>query len=81
MLPVGSAAAPVNDEKLKLDRGADAVPSDNVLEDVVERLGVIGSGGEADDGRRGGEEGGAADDCGGREEGEGGGGRGEEDCT
>jgi hypothetical protein len=79
MLPVGSAAAPVNCEKLELDRGADAVPSDNVLEEVVERLGVTGGGGEADDGRTGGEKGGAADDCGDGEEG--GGGRGEEDCT
>lgn len=83
MLPVGSAAAPVNNVKLELDRGADAVPSDDVLEDVVERLGMTGGGGDADDGRTSGEEGETADDCGGgeEEEEEGGRGSGGEDCT
>lgn len=79
MLPVGSAAAPVNNVKLELDRGADAVPSDDVLEDVVERLGVLSGGGKVDDGRTNGEEGGGADDCGGGEEKSGG--DGGEDCT
>jgi hypothetical protein len=50
MLPVGRAAAPVNNEKLELGRGPEAVPSEGVLEEVVERLGVTGGGGEADEG-------------------------------
>jgi hypothetical protein len=34
---------------LKLDRGAEEVPSTDVCEEVVERLGVTGGGGEATD--------------------------------
>lgn len=63
-MPVGIAAAPVNNEKLELARGPDAVPSEGVLEEVVERLGVTGTG-AADDGGAA-EDGGAADDGGGR---------------
>lgn len=70
---MGSAAAPVKYEKLELAAGPDAVPSNVVLEDVVERLGVTGGGGAAedgtpDDGTSDGGGTGAAEDSGGAKE-------------
>lgn len=46
ILPVGSAAAPVNCEILELGGGAEAVPSEGVLEVVVLRLEKAGGAGE-----------------------------------
>lgn len=44
--PVGSAAAPVNTEKLELGREADAVPLEVVVDPGNDRLGIIDGGAE-----------------------------------